>query len=127
MNGNVLVLGDAQGLLEALELLLLGRARVRHAPAAGETEGIGVDVVVVTGPGASEHVRDIQVHPRLRSVPTVALSPEMSGLGAQFGVWVIDTRRLDVLEDLTERVSWLLARAHHPSRMGALGHADSAA
>ena len=127
MNGNVLVLGEAHGLSEALEFLLLGRANVRHAHTADDTEGLDVDVVVVTGPGVAEHIRAVRVHPRLDAVPTVALSADGEHITAPHGGWVVDTRRLDVLDDLTERVSWLLARTCHPSARGAHSRAGTAA
>jgi hypothetical protein len=115
MTPRVLVLGGPDGLCGALELLLMGRAQVGRADAADDTEGIGVDVVVAAGREALEHVKDVRVHPRLHRAPAVVLAVPVEEAPAVLGTWFVDPRRAEMLDDLTERVSWLLARAHHPT------------
>jgi hypothetical protein len=115
MRQNVLVIGENSVVRDALEFLLLGRAKVRHAHAASEAEGIGIDVVVVSDPGLAEHIRDISVHPSMASAPIVALTGSPGNVFATSHLRVVDTRTPEVLDDLTEQVSILLARAGHPA------------
>jgi hypothetical protein len=116
MKQQVLVLGSDRIIGDALEFLLLGRAAVRHAYAASDAEGDRVDVVVATDPGLEEHVRDVLVHPRIGDVPIVALTAAPAVVRGAPQIHLVDTRAPDVLDTLTELVSFLLARACHPSR-----------
>jgi hypothetical protein len=118
MQGTVLVLGANSNLTTTLELLLDG-VRVRHAHTAAETEGLGVDVVVVAGDYPLEELSEVRVHPLLFEKPVVLVAPGRP-LHTQdwrgFDIWPVTDCGPGVLDEILELVGVLLTKGRHPSR-----------
>jgi hypothetical protein len=110
----VLVIGENVTVRDALELMLLGRVSVRWATTPDETEASDVDVIVV-GPGLGDLVA-VRVHPTLREVPAVVLGDHADGVALRSrNAWAVSTGHPAALDDLTDRIQWLIARSKHPS------------
>lgn len=69
----ILLLGPEPRLARNLEARL--GARVRTAESSDETDGVGIDVVVVAGPYPLSTLTDVRVHPRLSHLPVVLVAP----------------------------------------------------
>jgi DNA-binding response OmpR family regulator len=111
---NVLVVGDHSGVRDVLELMLLDGVRVLWTTTPDETERPDVDVVVV-GPGLGD-LDAVRVHPTLREVPAVVLCDltDPDALRSR-NAWAVSTGQPSALDELTDRIQWLIARARHPS------------
>ena len=117
MKGTVLVLGAEPAFTKTLELLLEG-VRVRHAHTAAETEGLGVDVVLIAGDYPLEELTEVRVHPQLFEKAIVLVAPGRAmniGDWRSFDVWPITTCGAGVLDEIVEQVGILLAKSRHPS------------
>jgi hypothetical protein len=117
MTGTVLVLGADENLARALELIIQG-IRVKVAPTAVDTEGIGIDVVVIAGQQPLQDLTEVRVHPHLHDTPVVLVTHDHP-LGAQHwgavNVWPVTRQGYDFVDELAEQVAWLVSRAWHPS------------
>jgi hypothetical protein len=121
--GRVLVLGDDGELGELIRLVLGPTYRVRTSRTAAETEGVGVDVVVVSGSHPLEELTEVRVHPRLFDLPVVLVAPGRKLSAAEWRaehVWVITRRDPGVIDAVVDNVARLAARARHPSARGAM-------
>lgn len=115
--GCVLVVGDD---LLATAIEFLG-VRVRTVHTAAETEGIGVDVVVVSGRYPMEELTEVRVHPRLYDRPVVLVAAGRTlppRVWHAIDVWPVTRHDPDAIQEITQIVGTLLARAHHPSTAG---------
>jgi len=108
----VLVIGDYAGVRDALDLMLVDGTAVRWAVAPDETEGLDVDVVVI-GPGMGD-LDAVRVHPRLGHLPVVALADSVNERPVP-NTWIVASGRPAVIDDLADRIQWLIARARHPA------------
>lgn len=118
MQGTVLVLGTDDNLVTTLEALV-GGVRFRHAHTAAETEGLDIDIVVVAGDYPIEELTEVRVHPRLFEKPVVLVAPGRalhSWDWRSYDVWPVTTCGLGILDEITDLIGMLLARARHPSR-----------
>ncbi|MEX0874110.1 MAG: hypothetical protein WD646_05260 [Actinomycetota bacterium] len=110
----VLVIGEHTGARDALELMLLDQISMKWTTTPDETEGLDVDVVVI-GPGLSD-LNAVRVHPVLRDVPVVVLGGLAGGDHLRTrDAWAVATGRPTALDELTDLVQMLVARATHPS------------
>lgn len=117
MSLNVLVIGSDERLRHALEFFV-DEARVRLVDSPSETEGLDTDVVVIAGLQPMADLKEVRVHPMLHSTPVVLLAPgqrldEQDWTATQ--VYPITESSVGLLDELTEQVQRLAARAHHPS------------
>ena len=120
MTGTVLILGADERLAAALAALLPG-LRVRQAQSAVDTEGLGVDVVVIAGQHPFDELTEVRVHPELCSTPVALVAPGHQVAAREWqsdDVWCITTQGFDLVDDLADQIRLLLARTHHPSNIG---------
>jgi hypothetical protein len=109
MGATVLLFGNDSFLATCLEERLgeFG-ITVRQAPTPYDTEGIGVDVVVLDN-GAQ--LSDVHVHPRLYATPVVLVAPGKSLRAEQWqavGVWPVTAGR-DILKNVTAAILGILS------------------
>src|SRR5690349_2401417 len=76
----VLVVGD-QSLEAWLRMRLPTDVGLRSVASASETEGIGIDLVVIGGRASITEAVEIGVHPTLFDKPVVLISSEEKGAG----------------------------------------------
>ena len=113
----VLVVGEIEPIRRALDLKLLGRADVKHVVSPASSGTTQADVVVVAAMYSAAELRRIREDPALSRAPVVVLD-HMRSLGAseQDGsTWLVMGDGPGIVDELAERVSWLLARVAHPS------------
>lgn len=113
--GCVLVIGDA-GLAKAIEFLL--DLEVGAVRAAAQTEGIGVDVVVVAGDYPMPELTEVRVHPRLYDRPVVLVAPGHElprGVWRAIDVWPVTRTDPEATDEVKRTIAMLLARSRHPS------------
>jgi hypothetical protein len=94
MPSKVLVVSESQALGDMVGLLLGDSATVSWTQTPNETEGLGIDIVVLDTPHEKENLRQLRVHPRLHDVPAIVIRGPA---------------------DLVERLGSQLARTSHPA------------
>jgi hypothetical protein len=70
----VLVIDETEAFGTELQARL-GNVLIRTAPSPDDTEGIGVDVIVVAGPYPVRQLAEIRVHPELATLPVILIAP----------------------------------------------------
>lgn len=110
----VLVLTDHADLVSRLARRL-PRLRIRSAACPYDSEGIGVDAVVIATPYPHRDLADIRVHPRLHSAPVVVVSPTafQPSRSLPGGVWTVRTPQR-IAGVLTAVVHMTQRRREHP-------------
>src|SRR5207245_6617127 len=117
LDGYLLVLGADDRLTMALERLVPG-ARFKTARTAAETEGLGIEAVVIAGQHPFEELTQVRVHPRLYDAPVVLVAPGHKLPADDWHdakVWPLTNTGFDLIDDLVDRVGRLLARSRHPA------------
>jgi hypothetical protein len=94
MPRKVLVVSETQVLGDMIEFLLHGSATVMWTPTPNETEGLGIDIVVLDTPHSEENLRQLRVHPHLHDVPAIVVRDA---------------------PDMIERLGPLMAEPEHPA------------
>lgn len=121
MNGKVLVVGADERLSKALEFFVPG-ITVKAVDRAVDTEGLGVDVVVIAGDHPLEELTEVRVHPNLYAAPIVLFAPGHSFSELDWhrmDVWPVAGQGIDAVDEMTEHVTRLVSRNQHPAGAGA--------
>lgn len=115
--GVVLLVGPDERFTATFAKLVPG-ATVRHAHEAVDTEGIGVDLVVIAGSHPLSELDQVRVHPNLFDKPVVVIAPGRrvpNEVWHDPSVWPLTSVGPQLREELVTRVDWLLPRTRHPA------------